>query len=334
MEVAVVHELIDAVVTVDDQVDDRQRLDRAIADVARLLSWCQGQQLRLARRVSDLASFPEQALAGPGHIGLGTAARLLERVNTAEAAPQLGAAVADGSVSGEHLDALSRTLRAASPEIRDELIAGAEGLVGVAAVSTPEEFARRLRIEARRLQRDDGTSRFERQCRDTRLRSWIDQVTGMWCVSGRFDPLSGVKAAAALDAEIARRFAEKVPDNCPTDPVDKSDFLRALAFVGLIEGGGGPAGRPEAIVVLDGREPDEVTGGPIVDWGLPVDIPARVLDEMMQRAAVHVVVVRNGVVISAPGQLDLGRTTRLANRAQRRALRGLYPTCGIPGCHT
>ena len=42
--------------------------------------------------------------------------------------------------------------------------------------------------------------------------------------------------------------------------------------------------------------------------------------------------VRNGVVLHAPGNLNLGRTTRLANRAQRRALRGLYATCAIPGC--
>ena len=42
--------------------------------------------------------------------------------------------------------------------------------------------------------------------------------------------------------------------------------------------------------------------------------------------------VRNGVVLHAPGELNLGRTTRLANRAQRRALRGLYATCAIPGC--
>jgi hypothetical protein len=49
-------------------------------------------------------------------------------------------------------------------------------------------------------------------------------------------------------------------------------------------------------------------------------------------ADVHAVVVCNGVVLHAPGELNLGRTTRLANRAQRRALRGLYSTCGIPGC--
>ena len=49
---------------------------------------------------------------------------------------------------------------------------------------------------------------------------------------------------------------------------------------------------------------------------------------------VSCVIVRNGVIIHAPGTLNLGRTTRLANRAQRRALRALYPTCAIPGCDT
>src|SRR4029077_20092743 len=43
-------------------------------------------------------------------------------------------------------------------------------------------------------------------------------------------------------------------------------------------------------------------------------------------------VVRDGVVLYAPGTLNLGRSTRLANRAQRRALAALYPSCAIPGC--
>jgi len=42
--------------------------------------------------------------------------------------------------------------------------------------------------------------------------------------------------------------------------------------------------------------------------------------------------VRDGAIVHAPGRLDLGRTTRLANAAQRRALRAIYPTCAIPDC--
>jgi hypothetical protein len=63
-----------------------------------------------------------------------------------------------------------------------------------------------------------------------------------------------------------------------------------------------------------------------------VEVPARVIADLAGAADVHAVMVRNGVVLRAPGELNLGRTTRLANRAQRRALRGLYLGCAIPGC--
>jgi hypothetical protein len=72
------------------------------------------------------------------------------------------------------------------------------------------------------------------------------------------------------------------------------------------------------------------TGGPTIDWGIPVEIPARVLAEMCSdhdRVDVHPVIVRNGMILHAPGKLDLGRSTRLASPAQRRALRALYSIC-------
>ncbi len=69
-----------------------------------------------------------------------------------------------------------------------------------------------------------------------------------------------------------------------------------------------------------------------MEFSIPVEVPWRVLAELAGDADVHTVVVRNGVVLHAPGNLNLGRSTRLANRAQRRALRGLYATCAIPGC--
>jgi hypothetical protein len=57
-----------------------------------------------------------------------------------------------------------------------------------------------------------------------------------------------------------------------------------------------------------------------------------VLDEVAKTAKVHTVVVRDGEIIDAPGELNQGRSNRLANRAQRRALGALYPTCAIPRC--
>jgi hypothetical protein len=81
-------------------------------------------------------------------------------------------------------------------------------------------------------------------------------------------------------------------------------------------------------------EADGSGGAPHVTWPIPIEVPVQALAEMIADADIHTVVVRNGVVLHAPGNLDLGRTTRLANRAQRRALRGLYSTCAVPGCST
>lgn len=98
-------------------------------------------------------------------------------------------------------------------------------------------------------------------------------------------------------------------------------------------GGGGRSGRPEFVAVID-VDAQVVAGGPAVAWPIPIEIPARVLASIVADGDVHTVVVRNGVVLHAPGNLKLGRSTRLANRAQRRALRGLYATCAIPSCAT
>ena len=71
--------------------------------------------------------------------------------------------------------------------------------------------------------------------------------------------------------------------------------------------------------------------GADAEFSIPVEIPASVLATLAGTADIHVVVVRSGVVLHAPGELNLGRNTRLANRAQRRALCGLYRGCAIPG---
>jgi hypothetical protein len=150
----------------------------------------------------------------------------------------------------------------------------------------------------------------------------------MWCLAGRFDPETGLRLHGRLHAMVVRLFADTVPEGCPTDPGERQDHLRAHALIELTEGRRSGSGRPEIVAVVDTTDPR----GPIVDWGLPVEIPAPVLADLAATADLHAVVVRNGVVLHAPGQLDLGRTTRVASRAQRRALRALYATCAVPGC--
>jgi len=99
----------------------------------------------------------------------------------------------------------------------------------------------------------------------------------------------------------------------------------------MLDGNSGRPGKPEVVVVIDHTQPGP-DGKPAIDWGLPVELPEQILADVVARANTYTLAVRNGVVVDAGGDMDQGRASRQPNRAQRRALRGLYTTCAIPGC--
>ncbi|MEP7201581.1 MAG: DUF222 domain-containing protein, partial [Ilumatobacteraceae bacterium] len=251
---------------------------------------------------------------------------------TVETVPEFGASLDAGRVSGQHVDVMARTLRQLEPATRQQLIEAAPNLVLIAENTSADEFAKTLRAEARRLERDsDGLDRLARQKRDVRFKSWIDRETGMGRWSATWDPETMLRLENRIDATVQALFHDTQPDGCPMDLLEKQEYLRAKAVLAVFGGSGAKLGRPEIVVVLDHTQPD-ADGQPSIDWGLEVDLPDRVLADLAQRAMVHTVVVRNGVVIKAPGELCQGRRSRTANRAQRRALGALYPSCAIPGC--
>lgn len=317
-----------------DDAADVDDLKAALRASSELQSWLASSKASLTRRLSDRVSFPEKTAAECTRGSTRDSIKDRERSDTLGAAPGFADALDDGKVTAGHVDALTNTAKGLdNDEQRAELFDRAAGLVGVASNSSVDDFRRRLGMESKNIRRNDGVDRLERQRCDTRLSTWIDGE-GMWRLDGRFDPITGAQLAARLDAATQALFAEQTPSTCPSDPIAKQRHLQALALARLITGPGGVGvrpGRPEYIVVVDSSQSDG-NGGPDVDWGIPVEVPHRVLADMMGEGTVHTVVVRNGVVVHAPGRLDLGRSTRLASPAQRRALRALYGGCAIPGC--
>ncbi len=312
-------------------VDD---LRAGLVDIRNVRAFLDATEAGIVSALKPAVSFPESDIAEASRGSLGGASKTVERAETLDAAPRLADALDEAAVTAGHIDALTRVGKGLDTNQRDELVERADALVDVAAAATVEQFARRLRDERKRLLAEAGVDRLEQQQRATSLRTWVDGE-GMWNVRGRFDPVLGVKLATSLDSSIESLFSGQVPDFCPTDSVAKQEFLRAHAFARLVggEANSSRSGRPEYVVVVDASQPDPA-GGPTVDWPIAVEIPPRVLAEMIDVSGAQPVgvVVRNGVVIHAPGELNLGRTTRLANRAQRGALRGLYATCAVPGC--
>jgi hypothetical protein len=306
-------------------------LGAALVAERELRAWLDASQAQLAAMLAVTSSFPEQAIAETSKGSLGQASSVMERAATLESTPAIAAALDRGAVTAGHVDAITRAGKTLDPSQREELLGRVDALVDVAEHASQAEFARRVRDEARRLQAADGMDILERQRRATSLRTWVD-LEGMWNLKARFDPLTGVRLDARLRESLEALFATSTPDTCPSDPGAKQDHLRALALADLIltDGTASKPGRPEYLVVVDADAPTAT--GPSAEFSIPVEVPWRVLAELAGDADVHTVVVRNGVVLHAPGNLNLGRSTRLANRAQRRALRGLYATCAIPGC--
>jgi hypothetical protein len=330
MELAEARSLLESVAGVDPAVADRQQMTLAVGQLRRLQSYLEGRAVAIAHRLAELSCTPERDLAEAGRTSTRQAERLLERSTVTDTVPAFATALDSGTIGADHVDVFGRGWRSLEPALRPKLVDAAPQLVAIAERSTPDELDRAVRAELRRIRRDDGQARLERQRRAVRLRSWVD-AEGMWCLHGRFDPECGLRLDRRLHDTLEARFAEPAPPEAPSDPRERQDFLRAHALRALIEGSGPRAGSPEIIVVVDATQPDD-QAPPAVDWGLPVELPRDVLVRLFPTARTHPVVVRNGVVVHAPGQLDLGRATRLANRAQRRALRALYPSCAIPGC--
>jgi hypothetical protein len=384
--------------------DELAIAEAALVDLRRIQSWCDASHVTLTAVVARCTPVPERSLSNAGRISEREAEKLVRRTKLANDLPELGAALAGGEVSGGHLDVVARARAGLEPEERKRFDAAAGRLANCASRSTVEDFTRQVSAEARRARAGDGTDRLEQQQRASRCRTWVDRVTGMWCMRLEVDPATGVHLDGQLRAALESLFAESTPPTAPSDPKEKQDHLRALAVTALLMGEGAAsagatgedaasedaasegaagegagsragAGRPAVVVVVDTRcsthqcepaaapaptgEPttlaagsDEATppdarfasgeptapdarycgGEPTVDWGLPVELPATVLLSLYPEARVHPVIVRGGVVLHAPGRLDLGRTTRLANAAQRRVLRALYPRCALPGC--
>ena len=330
MKTSEVQSLVERVAAVSSDCVDWGVLQAAVGEVRRLRSWVDGREVLLARLVAEVSSFPEKSLSEAARTSLRDAERVLERAGTVGRIPAVEVSLDAGRLSGGHVDVLTRVLRQLEPGVRSKLVDAAPYLVILGEQVSVDEFARTVRAEARRLECDsDGLDRLERQRRAVRLNSWTDRDSGMrrWGIA--WDPQTAVRLEGRLDAQVEALFHDRPPEGCPTDLLEKQSYLRAQALLAMLDGKGVRLGRPEIIVVVD-----HTTGAaePVVDWGIDVELPQRVLDDLYQTATVHTVVVRNGTVIEAPGALNLGRTTRLANRAQRRALRGLYATCAIPGC--
>jgi hypothetical protein len=317
--------LVTELAACDPSVADRDELVARAKASGRIRAWLDAFDIEVGRALDTRTGYGQKVLADATNISMHAAEKVLERGRTLRELPRLEAAVKAGDVSGAHVDAATRALRQVPAARREVLARKVDSLVHVAASVPAHEFEEHLKMEARKLLDDDGLSRLQQQKRSIRLRTWVDRVFGMWRAALSLDPQTAVWVDKRIQDEVDRLFADGVPDDAPEDPIERQQYLAALAVLSLLAGEGARTGRPEVIAVYDATALDE-NGEPTIDCGLPVDIPRDAWRDLLARAKTHV------VAIWPPADLDLGRSQRLASAAQRRVLRALYPTCAVPDC--
>jgi len=202
MEVAGVVERVEHICAVRaNPAADAVLIKSGLVAIREARAWLDAQQAGLVRSLRFIDSFAENTVADAAKQSLGTAAKTTERSDALDKTPNLADALEDGAITAEHVDAVTRASKKLDGVKRDELIRRADRLADVAKAATAEEYARRLDLEAKKLQEGDGMDRLERQRRNARARSWVD-AEGMWNLSVKFDPLTGVKIASRIDAMV------------------------------------------------------------------------------------------------------------------------------------
>ncbi len=317
-------------------VTSSARLATAAAQAARVQAWLDGFTASLARRADELCtqgSGPAAAdlLARNSHLRRRDARRIERRAEVLDAVPRLRDELEAGGVGAAHVDAVANVAARLDEAARAALLCQGERLVELARGCSPDHFERLCRQLADRLGEDRGVDRHERQRRATCLRRWIDEVTGMYVLHGEFDPETGARIFTALDAELEARWHAQHPGDEVVPELARNDgHLAAHALAALVSGGHAAArpGVAEVVVLVD---LETLQHGPHDRTVCELHDGTEVPVGLARRLACDAEIIP--AVLSGAGQvLDLGRSQRIANRAQRRALRSIYRTCAFDGC--
>jgi|GEM_PF-6031956 len=274
-------ELVTRVAAGQLSVSDSTQCASLLGQLNRLRSWVESSSLAVTARLNDLAVatpgiFPEQMVADATRVSLSQAIQPFRRAAAVELLPEFSAALSAGAVNVDHVDVLARSIAGLDDDTKLRLAERDDFLTDTATRTTSGEFARTLRTEIRRAQRDDGIDTLQRQRRNTRLRTWVDRETGMWCLRGEFDPETGAILETRLNNAVEALFHDATPDTCPSDLIEKQHHLRALALFSITAGkNNGRSGSIDMSILIDSKTlvDGAIHDHSVIDCGLGIELP-------------------------------------------------------------
>ena len=167
---------------------------------------------------------------------------IAERSAVCAAMPEVHAALAAGTLSAGHADAIARAATGSTTTNGSSWRRMAPSLVEQAATTSVDAFARKVRDLARRISRDEGLRHHEKLRSQRTVKRWMDRE-GMCHTQISLDPEADARLSAAFDAAMAAEKAK--PDNGRS-----FDQLKADAFMTMVTSTPVPGARHHAELLM------------------------------------------------------------------------------------
>ena len=315
----------------EPDVMDRDELVSVTEQIAQLTAWVDAVKVRVTRRQRQLAEqgraeVPRDLLAREGRQSGKDARTADERERVCSVMPAFEDALATGSVSAGHVDAIAGAIRNLDESTRAEFMALGAELLADAEQSGVDSFDRSCRDLARHLAavhaNASDADELEKQRAMSKLKRWTDRESGMRHTLISLDPVRDAKLWAGIDR--ARRQLRRREGNGEL----AWDQLQVDAVIDAVSGGEAGERVVELVVLVDH---DTLLHG----------LHANSVCELSDGQALPVSTVRQlacgaeiiPIVLNRQGRtIDVGRAARLATPAQRHALRAMHQTCMYPTC--
>lgn len=348
-----VRAVLDRLLDADPAAADRDELAALVATATKMRAWLDAYDVRCARRTAELAQAgrcepTESMFARSGQRSGKDAAKVTDRNAVCDQLHAFEEALSGGLISAGHLDGVAAAMRGLDDASRNEFVAAAPELLDAAVNEGVDTFARHCRELSRHLAASRSTSdaeELDRQRAQSNVKRWVDKVTGMCHTHLELDPIRDAAISGVIDAELARLRHE---DGTARTPWNQ---LKVNAFVAAVTNGVGRrrSSRRDSDAEAEVAEADDARHALrvpeatlLIDYSTLVDgLHDHSVCETEDGIAIPVSTMRRlccdaeiiPVVLGTEGvPMDMGRSIRSANRAQRRALRTMYRTCAHPDC--
>lgn len=303
-----------------------KRLLTEVRQTERSLTALRVQAGRHSDQLAKEGQAPDagEAFRGSGDVSGAQARRDTNRARLVDQIPSLGDALDDGTIGGEHLDAISNAAKGFDDEARSLFDAAASDLVDRSDNTPVDTFKNQVQRLADLVKNDHGLEKAKAQRAQSEIRTWKDR-DGMGHLKAMFDPEWFDAVCSAIKREAAAMAAAA---NKSGDPVGMGPHLDAAALVELVRHSNGAKGRADVTIIVDA---ESLANGPHDHTVRETRNGAELAFDTIERLCCDALIRR--VVVDAAGNvIDVGRRSRTATDAQWAALNAMYSTCGWANC--